>query len=77
LRHHETRLLAAGQHAALLLDLVAGEAEAARQRAQRRLPRLREAILQKFQHRALAVEHLHRVLGEVAHLDARPARHGA
>ncbi len=43
LRHHQPRLLAARQHAAALLDVVAGEAEAAGERAQRRLPGLRKA----------------------------------
>ena len=70
LGHHQPRLLAARQHAALLLDLVAGKAEAAGQRPQRRLAGLRESVLQRLEHRAVAVEQVHGVLGEIAHLDA-------
>jgi predicted MFS family arabinose efflux permease len=77
LRHHQPRLLAARQHPAFLLDVIAGKAEAAGQRAQRALPGLREGILQRLEHRALAVEQIHRVLGEVAHLHAAAERHRA
>ena len=42
LRHHQPRLLAAREHAAFLLDVVAGEAETAGERAQAALAGLRE-----------------------------------
>src|ERR1700679_3920291 len=51
-----TRFFAARQHPASLLYIVAGEPEAAGQRAQRTLPGLREGILQRLKHGALAVE---------------------
>src|SRR5882757_931238 len=76
-RHHQSRLLAARQHPAPLLDIVAGETEAAGQRAQRALPRLRERILQLLEDGALAIEQIHRVLGEIAHFDAAADRRRA
>ena len=69
-RHDQPRLLAARQHAALLLDVVARKAEAAGERAQRTLAGLREGVLQRLEDAAVAVEQIHRVLGEIAHLDA-------
>ena len=77
LRHDEPRLLAAREHAAGLLDVVAGEAEAAGERAQRALAGLRERVLQRLEHGALAVEQLHGVLREVAHLHAAAEGHRA
>ena len=74
LGHDETGLLAARQHAARLLDIVAGEAEAARERLQRARPRLREGRVERFEHRLLAVQQIHRVLREVAHADRKSTR---
>jgi hypothetical protein len=74
-RHHQPRLLAARQHPALLLDIVAGEAEAARQRPQASPARPAGTNPPATPHGALAVQQLHRVLGEVAHLDAGAERH--
>ncbi len=67
-RQHEARLLAAREHAAALLDLVAGETEAAGERAQRTDRRVRERRLERLEDALVAVEHLHRVLREVAEL---------
>src|SRR5262249_24809070 len=51
--------------------------EAAGERAQRPLPGLREGILERLEHRALAVEQVHGVLGEVALLHALADAHAA
>ncbi len=75
LGHHQPRLLAARQHTAALLDVVAGKSEAAGQRPQGPLPGLREGIFEILEHGALAVEQVHSVLREVAHLDAAAERH--
>src|SRR5437879_2723989 len=75
--HHQPRLLAARQHPAFLLDIVAGEAEAARERPQAALAGLREGIFQRLEHGPLAVEQVHRMLREIAHLDAAADRNGA
>ena len=76
-RHDEARLLAAGEHAAALLDIVAGEAEAAGERPKRALVRLGEGILQGFEDGSFALENLHRMLGEIAELDAGAERDDA
>src|SRR6185437_11274186 len=47
-RHHEARLLAARQHPASLLDIVAGKSEAAGERSQRALTGLRKSVLQRL-----------------------------
>ena len=70
LGHDQPRLLAAGQHAAGLFDIVAREAEAARQGAQGALARLGEGAVQRLEDRLLAVQQVHGVLGEIAHPDA-------
>src|SRR6185295_19447997 len=54
-----------------------GKTEAAGERAQATLAGLREGIFQRLEHRAFAVEQIHGVLGEVAHLDAAADRHRA
>ena len=77
LRHHKPRLLAARQHAAPLLHIVAGEAEAAGERPERTLACLRKRILQRLKHGALALQEIHGVLREVAHLHAAADRYRA
>ena len=69
-RHGEPRLLAARQDPAALFDIVAGEPEAAGQGPERALAGLRKGILERLEDGALALEHIHGVLGEIAHLDA-------
>ena len=76
-REHEARLLAAGEHAAALLDVVAAEAEGPEERAQRRDGRLRVGALEGLEHGARRVEHLHGVLREVPGLHARADGDGA
>jgi hypothetical protein len=71
LRHHEPRLLAARQHAARFST---SSPEKPKQPASVRSepwPACGKRILQRLEHGAVAVEQLHRVLREVAHLDAR------
>ena len=76
-RQHEARLLAAREQAAALLDLVAREAEAAGERAQRADRRVRERALERLPDAVVAVEQLHRVLREVAELHRRAERDAA
>ena len=76
-RQHEPRLLAAREQPAALLDLVAGEAEAARERAQRADRRGRERGLERLEDGLVAVEHLHRLLREVAELHGGAQRDAA
>jgi len=61
----------------LMDDIVAGKSEAAGQRPQAPLARLRERILQRLEHRAFAVQEIHGVLREVTHLHAAAERHRA
>ncbi len=73
-RHAQPRLLAAGKHATALVDIHAGKAETARERAQRALRRMRKRAFQRLEHGFVAVEQFHGVLGEIAHLHARADR---
>ena len=64
-RHHQPRLLTARQHATDLVDIVAREAEAAGEVAQRAATRERKRFLQRLQHGLLRLQHFHGVLREV------------
>src|SRR5450631_2144073 len=66
LGHHEPRLLAAREHAAPFLDVVAEKAEAPGESAQRALSGLRERGFQILKNRRVAVEKVHGVLSEIA-----------
>jgi hypothetical protein len=77
LGHHQPRLLAARQHAAVLLDIVAGKAEAAGQRAQLPCPACGKALSSDSKIVSVAVQQVHRMLGEVAHLHAGADHHRA
>ena len=77
LGHYQPRLFAARQNPASLFDIIAGETEAAGQRAQRALACLRKRVLQRLEHRALTVQQIHRVLREVSHLHASAHRNHA
>src|SRR5258706_14513803 len=70
-RHREARLLAARKRADAFLDVVAGELERACQRAQGSQSILREVVLQLLDHRQIRIEHVQRLLREVAHGQAR------
>ena len=68
---HEARLLAAGERADLLVDLVARELKRADQAAQRADRLVRKVVLQLLLDRQVGIEQVERLLREVAHLQAR------
>jgi hypothetical protein len=73
-RHHEARLLAARERPDLLVHVVARELERAEQVAQHADRLVREVLLDLLPDRQVRVEQVERLLGEVAHLEARAER---
>jgi hypothetical protein len=69
-RQDDARLLATGQDAAALVHVVARETEGSEERLDRTERSLRVRGLERLQHGLIGVQDLHRVLREVAHLDA-------
>ncbi len=69
-RHHEPRLLAAGERPDPLVDLVARELEGAQQAADQAHGLVREVLLQLLEDGDVRVQQIQRLLGEVAQLDA-------
>ena len=77
LAQDQAALLAAGEHADRLVDLVPGEVEGAEGVALARGRRGREGGVQLLVHRPVRIEDVERGLGEVAELEARPELHVA
>jgi len=75
--HGEARLLAARERTDLLIHVVAGKLKRTGQRAQRPNAILREILLQLFENREIGIEHVQRLLGEVAHGEAGAELHVA
>ena len=59
----------------LLVDIVARKLESARQSAQRAEAVLREIVLQLFDDGEIGIQHVQRLLGEVAHVEAGSQTH--
>ena len=74
---HDRHFLAARQHPAFLVDLVAGKAKATGECAQWRLAGLRKPIFQRPEHGALAIQQFLGMPGRIAHLYTRAARNGS
>ena len=74
LREHEPRLLAAGEHAARLFDVVAREAEAPASVRSEPIDARGNASTSVSSTRLVRVEQVHRVLREVAELHAGARR---
>ena len=67
--HDQARLLAAGQNAAGLFNIIAGKTEASRKGAQRALARLGKGAIEGLKNGLFALQHIHGVLSEIAHPD--------
>ena len=76
-RHDETRLLAARERSDLLVGVVTRELEGAGQAAQGTDRLEREVLAQLLLNRQVGIEHVERLLREVAHLEAGAQLHFA